>query len=68
MAARTLEMPKREDVAVKVEAAIYRKAKMVAAYRDITIAEYLSDLLRKLVERDYRKMTTEMGESQEQEG
>lgn len=62
MAAGRIEMPreKRDDVAVKIEAALYRKAKVVAAYRGITIAKYLSELLRKPVERDHEKMVQEM--------
>jgi len=51
---------KRDDVSVKIEAGIYRKAKMVAAYRDITMAEYLSDLLRRPVDRDYQKLREDM--------
>lgn len=47
-------MVKRNDTAAKVDAQIVRDAKIVAAYRDITLAEYLSELLRPLVARDLK--------------
>jgi hypothetical protein len=56
---------KRNDISVKIEAAIYRRAKMVAAYRDITLAEYLSALLEKPVDRDYQKLTEQMSADQQ---
>ncbi|MDE2104067.1 MAG: GIY-YIG nuclease family protein [Patescibacteria group bacterium] len=46
--------------AVKIASSIYRKAKMVAAHRSMPLAEYLSDLLEKPVERDYLKMVESM--------
>lgn len=52
--------PKRDDVTVKIDSKVYRQAKMVAAFRDIPIAEYLTDLLVKPVERDYQKLRQEM--------
>ena len=47
-------MAKRDDTAAKIDAKIVRDAKIVAAYRDITLAEYLSELLRPLVARDLK--------------
>jgi hypothetical protein len=47
-------MAKRDDTAAKIDASIVRDAKIVAAYRDITLAEYLSELLRPLVARDLK--------------
>ncbi len=44
---------KRDDVTVKLDAELVRIAKVVAAYRDITIAEYLSERLRPLVDLDH---------------
>lgn len=56
---------KREDTAVKIAAAIVRKARVIAAYRNITIAEYLSALLEKPVERDYRAFFKELRDEDE---
>jgi hypothetical protein len=43
---------KRNDVQVKVDATVATHAKMVASSRGITVAEYVSELLRPLVLRD----------------
>lgn len=43
---------KRNDVTVKLDAGVVRKAKAVASLLDLTLAEYLSDLIRPLVDRD----------------
>lgn len=42
----------RNDLQVKIDADVVRKAKQVALLRDVTLAEYLSELLRPLVDRD----------------
>jgi hypothetical protein len=42
----------RNDMQVKIDAEVFRKAKQVAFLRDITLAEYLSERLRPLVEAD----------------
>jgi hypothetical protein len=57
--------PKRDDVAVKIDARLYRKAKMIAAYHGVTLAEYLSDRLSKPVDKDYRAMQADMGEEKD---
>jgi hypothetical protein len=51
-----MSRPKRDDVTVKVAASVYKKAKLVAAHREITLAEYLSEILEKPVERDFNRM------------
>lgn len=51
---------KRNDLAVKIEAEIARKAKTICSYRDGTVAEYLSNLLRPLVDRDFEKFRREL--------
>lgn len=63
MSTGTRYMPrqKRDDTAVKIATRIYRKAKMVAAHRDIPIAEFLSNLLEKPVDREYRRLLEELG-------
>jgi hypothetical protein len=45
----------RKDVQVKLDADVVRMAKMVAAARDITLAEYLSEMIRPIVRRDLEK-------------
>jgi len=51
---------KREDTTVKIATRVYIKAKRVATYRDLPLAEYLTDLLEKLVDRDYGRMREAM--------
>ena len=50
----TLEpgVAKRNDVTVKLDADAVRLAKIVAAYREVSVAEYLSDVLLPIVQRD----------------
>lgn len=43
----------------KVRSELIRKAKTVAAYRDMDLIEYIDQLLTPLVERDYRKIVRE---------
>jgi len=66
ISAGTLTMPrkKREDVSVKIDAKVYRQAKMVATHREITLAEYLSELLEKPVGRDFQKLRQEMAQDE----
>jgi hypothetical protein len=45
-------LPKRNDVAVKLDAEVARKAKIVAAARGIPIAAYISGILGPVVDRD----------------
>jgi hypothetical protein len=54
--------PKRDDTAVKIDRTVADKAKLVASRRGITMAEYLTDLVRAAVERDFAKAVKEMGE------
>lgn len=52
-----LEMPrqKRNDASCKIDADIVRKGRIISEFRDITLAEYLSNLLRDTVDHDYRE-------------
>ena len=45
---------RRNDLTVKIAAAIHSKARMIALDRHIPLAEYLSTLLERPVERDYQ--------------
>ncbi len=51
------EKPGRDDKAVKVDRALADKAAYVAARRGLTLAEYLTEMIRKPVERDFAKET-----------
>lgn len=49
------EKPKRKDKAVKIARDLAAKAKIIADTRGISIAEYLSELLRPHVLKDWPK-------------
>lgn len=49
------EKGKRDDVAVKVDRLLADKARLVAKRRGTTLAEYVSELIRGPVDRDFAK-------------
>ena len=51
-ARRVPRKPRRNDDVTKIDKEVLRLARIVAAYRDITIAEYISERLRPLVQQD----------------
>jgi hypothetical protein len=51
----------RNDVAVKLDAEVVRVARIVAAYRNIPMAEYLSEILRPIVNRDLEEEAKRSG-------
>jgi hypothetical protein len=51
----------RDDVAVKLDRAIVAKCRYVAEVRGITLAEYLTEALKPVAERDFAKVTKENG-------
>jgi hypothetical protein len=54
--------PKRNDVSVKLDAEATRLAKIVAAFRDQTLAEYLSEIVLAQAKKDLdRHMRQERG-------
>lgn len=53
-------MTRRNDVTVKIDADVTREAKMVAASRDQSLAEYLSGVLRPIVRQDLERATGEL--------
>jgi len=55
-------MPKRVCMNVKVDAEIVRKAKVVAAVRGLTLSDYVSGLLRPLVEDDLLRAAADLAE------
>jgi hypothetical protein len=56
----TMPRKKRNDITVKIDAKIHSKAKKIAAWRDVDLAEYLSELLEKPVERDWQRLRREV--------
>jgi hypothetical protein len=46
------DMVRRNDTAAKVDAQVVADAKVIAAFRGIPLAEYLTDVLRPIVKRD----------------
>lgn len=58
---KTPEKSRRDDVAVKVDRLLIDKARLVASRRGVTLAEYLTDLIRNPVERDFAKTVRDMG-------
>ena len=58
MAAAKTDMAKpRNDVSVKLDARVYRYAKSIAAWKDKGLAEYISQALAHIVEKDWKEMT-----------
>ena len=55
---------KRIDVTVKLDAAVVRDAKAVASFRDVTLAAYLSEMIRPLVDRDLDEEFAKRGKAQ----
>ena len=53
-------MARPNDVVVKLEKDVVDAARLVAAHRGVTMAEYLSTLLRPLVLRDQAEMAKEI--------
>lgn len=56
--------PRRADVSVKIDSKIVEEAKLVALLRHITLAEYLSEILREPVKRDYNEERKHIGEAE----
>ncbi len=50
----------RQDLAVKMGADVVKKAKVVALNRNITLAEYLTERIRPLIDADYEKEVAKM--------
>jgi hypothetical protein len=50
---------KRNDVSVKIDADVYRMVRTVAAWRGVSAAEYLSQLVRPAVTADLAKVNRE---------
>ena len=49
-----------ENTSVKIDKEIWRKAKIICIERDQSLVEYVSDLLRPLVDSEYPKALAEL--------
>jgi len=59
---------KRNDIAVKIDADVYRGMKTVAAWKGFSVAKYLSETMRPIVERELRRMSKDFGKHKENNG
>jgi reverse gyrase len=50
----------RNDISVKLDAQVARKAKLVATNRGITLAEYLTSIVAPIVARDLKEEMSKM--------
>lgn len=57
----------RRDVSVKIDEEVVQKAKHVALTKRITLAEYLTELLRGPVEKDFAKAVKLLTSREEQD-
>jgi hypothetical protein len=56
----TMPRPKRNDIAVKIDRDVIRKAKTICGHRDISLAEYLTGLLSPVIDREYDRFKAEL--------
>lgn len=61
-ATATMPRKKRNDTATKIDAEIIRKAKTIAAYKEISVAEYLSNFLKPIIDREFEKFRHDLGD------
>lgn len=52
--------PKRNDEVTKLDASVLRMARHVVIHRGMPLAEYLSSILKPIVERDFHKTVKEL--------
>jgi hypothetical protein len=62
---QAIDKSKRDDVAVKIDRTLAHKAKPIASRRGMTLAEYLSEANRPMIEREFAKVVREMGTGDE---
>jgi hypothetical protein len=58
----------RNDLAVKMGVDVVKKARVVALNRNITLAEYLTETIRPLVDKDYAVALAEMTKEAKAQG
>jgi hypothetical protein len=60
---RRKDEEKRTDVPVRIDTEVVKDARLVAAYRDVSLAQYISDLIRPLVARDVDELQKELAKN-----
>ena len=65
MMSKPMAKQKRDDEPVKIDRAVLSIARIVAAYRGMSVAEYLSERLRPLVAEDHAEEVRALQESGE---
>jgi hypothetical protein len=58
---RSAGQPARDDIAVKFDRTLADKAKLVASRKGLTLAEYLTEMTRAAIERDFARVIKDMG-------
>jgi hypothetical protein len=58
----------RRDVSIKFDKTLAGKARLIAQGRGMPMAEYLSELSRPSIDRDYAKLMRELERTDEQSG
>lgn len=53
----------RDDVSVKMDRTLAAKARQVAIRRGITVAEFITEVTRPTIEREYAKLLRELDDS-----
>jgi hypothetical protein len=65
MAKKRMGRPKtseRQDVSIKFDRTLARKARLISEGRGISMAEYLSELSRPVIDRDYARLMRDLEE------
>lgn len=60
MAKKRSEKKEPPTIAVKIDRALGTKAKMIAADRGVDTADYLSESLRSIIDRDWSRLVRQM--------
>jgi hypothetical protein len=62
MAKKRIGRPKsgRHDVSIKFDKVLAGRARLITQGRGITLAEYLSEITRPIIDRDYAKLMREL--------
>lgn len=61
--AKKTDLPKRNDSPVKIDTVVLIEARIAAAYKGLSLAEYLSETLRPIVARDIEEQHAQRAKS-----
>ena len=62
-----IEEMARDDISVRISKKVYRLVKAVASFKGMTVADYLSQVVQPIAERDWKKINREVTREQEEE-